>query len=326
MICLLYGLFVLADFSANSNFLINQPLLVTSQYFADQFLKRLETLATLSFLLTCLILLQDLSKNLEVTAFQAGTLCKKRLLKPFFFIASLLSITIYVNHEYFLPSSLIRIQNFEIQILNKNNPQGKTNVYVKSLGNGGKIFYGEHSENIYKDVYLIFSPENLWRLAKLEKVGPDYVGFDVKEITKEKGNFFLKNSLEFKTFDNLTITPLLDEKDRLQEMRLSDLLNKVLFAKQSSYEALTSFLLKLFMPLLPILCVLVTAPYCLKYQRNAPQFTVFTLTVVGFLLLLTTLNILTTLSKSAVISPTISISMFFVLLYSYFGWNFTKNC
>ena len=91
-------------------------------YYLCQFVKRIDLIFPLAFLVATIKTLMTLNVNSELVAFLAGGISKRTLLRPFFSLALVLSLAVLISFQFVTPKALRFIDGFEKEVKGK----GKT--------------------------------------------------------------------------------------------------------------------------------------------------------------------------------------------------------
>ena len=115
----------------------------------------------------------------------------------------------------------------------------------------------------------------------------------------------------------------------VENRSLSELF-RLFFQKKSttSYdkpEIFTQFLYKATLPLLSLLVLLATTPFCVRYSRGTQTFFIYAFSLFGFVSFFTLLSGAVILGENQAASPLWTIVLPFFLCSAVFGWKFSKS-
>lgn len=321
-----YLLYVLMDYSIHAQHFSNSDgfsLFALSTYYLCHFSKRLEILLPLAFLVSFLKVLMQMNQKNELIALFTSGLTKKSFLKPFYYIASLLSLTIFINFEYFVPKSLDYLETFE-SLNFKDNHLEKLETpssYFLSLKDGGQIFFQRYlvKEKVFEDVYYMRSLDDLFRIKRLDTSSYPYIGYEVEHFQREEGNNLELIQIEkCIAFENMQVDFAFRKKGILpyehrpfSDLYLISLKNGC--PKEELPLAKTHFYFKLFTPFIPLLLLFIITPFCLSFSRRAPIFLLYSLSLFGFIAFFILLDAAIILGENKVLPPLLALSSPFLI-------------
>jgi len=284
--CLFIG-YVLVDLSIHGPKLAARTNLFL--YYVYQFAAHLTLFSSLTFLLASLKVLLDLNGHLEFVALQTGTLSAKKLLLPFFWAAGALSLVCYANEQWFAPNS--------VAIARKK----QASMHVVSLDDKSDLVY-QRFDPVKKelvDVFWVRNSHDIWHM-KTMSLKPVPTGHGVDHLVRTK-QLEKTESFEERVFEELpqiADSPFIP----LERRPISALWKQAVKPNVRSH--LHS---KLMMPLLPVLTLLVIAPFALTFSRKKTAGIFVALSLFGFVTLTTLCESLLILGENQVLPPLVAI-------------------
>src|SRR5690606_13695515 len=132
LLCLFF-IYVIIDLSAHGvRFFSKTSFSEIALYYLNSFSTLLDLFLTLTFLLSSLKVLFDLTMHREIVALQMAGLSKKRLLFPFFLFASLIALTSYMNLQWIAPFAGEYSSDFKTAYKSKKKSE-KIKIYTVSF-------------------------------------------------------------------------------------------------------------------------------------------------------------------------------------------------
>lgn len=330
-----YFLYFLIDYSSHIQELMRGryiSIIKIAQYYGFQFIKRCEIVLPLSLLITSIRLLCSLNTHHELVAFRSAGFSAKKILRPFFLMAFLCSLLNLAIMEFALPYSLNFIDKFyDSNLRHSNRVVHREPLHVLHLEDQSKLVYQHYdaAKEAFFDVIWIRHPDDLWRMKYL-KIEADYPqGQWVDHLKRNKEGSFEKtqsfNSLLFKELKwnrDIPRKGFIPFENRSISYLWNVLKQHRTFSKYETFEILTQLLYKLVFPFFPVLIVIAVTPFCLRYNKNLPQFFIYTFSIFGFVAFVALMDSAVILGESNTLSPFIAILSPFVVLMSFFSWKF----
>ncbi|MDR2539118.1 MAG: LptF/LptG family permease [Chlamydiales bacterium] len=328
-----YFIYALIDYSLHiQDFMQNTriPFSHIFLYYLFEFVKRTDLLIPLAVLITTIKVLFAFNIRGELVALRASGLSLKVILRPFFYLASVLALFNYASNEWILPSSLAFVDQFQEQHWKHSSKD--SDLHTLSLSDQSKLIY--QAKNLQKqrltDVFWIRTPDEIWHMKSLYYDLKQPTGFFVDRLTRnDKGHFEKTESFEQYPFPLLKGLLKNDKTPfSLENQKISSLFKDLVKNRLSPYEdsiALSYFLLKMTMPLLSLLVVLAVTPFCISHRRSFPVFFTYALALFGFIAFFTLLDAAVILSKNETISAFYAILIPFCICFSLFSYRYFKR-
>lgn len=315
-----FFLYSILDYSFRSKFFAQAaiPFKELLIYYGWNFSLRLEVLLPLAVMLTTIRLLSSLNSHRELTAFLAGGIPLRKLLRPLFLTAIFCSALLYLNYESLFPLSIQKLDRFEDHYFQTREPKNKSALSAVRLDDGSKLLYHRYDsdrERFY-DTFWIRSPSEIVRIKELAPYGSPPEGRFVDTLRKEPdGEFALVKSEKTALLDQMHF-----DRDDLfaalvsaESLSISDLWERrpqtALALSDRDSELLTQFYKKLTMPLFVLLATLGPAPFCVRFSRKMALLIVYGLSIMGFVTFLTAMGAAEILAEGHVLSPWIAMSV-----------------
>ncbi|MBS0619937.1 MAG: LptF/LptG family permease [Verrucomicrobia bacterium] len=333
-----FFLYAMIDYSLHmEDFIVDKRIQFShiAYYYLLQFIKRSALLIPLALLVSTLKVLFGMNARRELLALQASGIPIRKILRPFFSIAILCCLFNLISLQFFLPSSLNHLDHFrEKHFKHCRHGKRKEPIHVLPLKDRSKILYQtlDKEKNLYLDVFWIQSIDEIWRMRSLSTNPEEPVGTYVDHLKRNKeGNFEKAES-----FDTYSFSGFRWQKDPtgkgyipLENRSISGLFHLLKEkAKTTAYEypqALTYFLFKCTMPLLCILVVLASAPWCLRYARNQPQLLIYAIALFTFVSFFALMDAAVILGENQIFSPYVAILLPPLLLTLCFSFKYYKT-
>lgn len=310
-----FALYSLIDYSLHmEDFVLNQKLQFGHLiiYYFSQFIKRQELLIPLALLVATLKVLFSLNKKGELIALRASGIPKHAILRPLFLLA-LLSFTFsLLSNQFLLPYSLNSLTKFRKEHFHKSPHRvRKEAINVLSLHDRSKLIYREKeaATELYKDVFWIRSPNDLWHMQSLSSPFQSPTGHWVDHLVRNQDGVFEK----VESFENyifrfrFEIDATGKGEIPLEHKSISELISLCFFKKTlTAYEypqALTYLLFKLGTPFIALIVLFAAAPFCLTHKRSHPQFATYAFALFGFITFFALLDAAVILAENLTLSP-----------------------
>lgn len=335
---LFYFLYAVMDYSTHmQDFTKNAKVQLSDigLYYFYQFIKRATLLIPLGLMVASIKVLCTLNTRRELLALQASGISLKRLLRPFFAIAVACTLLNYVSTEFLLPHSLNYADEFHHSNFHRPGKENrKEPIHVIHLKDHTKLIYqiyDPHKASFFDVIWLI-SANDIWRMKYLKADVKDPVGQSVDHLKRNKDGIFERiESYDSYRFETLKWNQDMAGKRPIPvENRSISELFRLFFQKKSttSYdkpEIFTQFLYKATLPLLSLLVIVATAPFCIRYSRSTQTFFIYAIALFGFVSFFTLMNGAVILGENQTASPLWTILFPFSLCSAAFGWKFSKS-
>lgn len=332
-----FFLYSLIDYSLHmQDFIVDKRIQLSHifTYYFFQFIKRADLLLPLSLLIATLKVLFSLNMRGELIALQASGLSAKKILRPFFLFATLLTVFTLFSAEFLLPSSLNHLDQFrEKHFKHSRRGNRKEPIHVLPLKDRSKILYQteDQEKNLLLDVFWISSVDEIWRMKSLSSDPVNPIGYFVDHLQRNSsGNFEKVESFEQYRFAKFKWQPDPTGKGYLplENRPLSELFRLVIQkTKTTAYEypqVLTYLLFKLTIPFLSLLVIAAGAPFCIRHSRTLSLFLTYALSLFGFIAFFTLIDAAAILSENLLLSPYIAILFPFLLCSALLGVRYRK--
>lgn len=333
-----FSLYGMIDYSLHmQDFITDQKMQISHiiTYYTFQFIKRADLLIPLSLLIATIKVLFAMNLRGELVALEASGLSRKKILRPFFLLASLCTLFNLASSEYLLPSSLNYLDLFRQEhFKHSRRGQRKEPIHVIPLKDRSKIIYRlEDKENQkFVDVFWIPNADEIWRMRTLSSDPADPTGAFVDHLKRnEKGNFE-----KIESFDSYRFSKFKWESDPtgkgsipLENRRMSELARSLKQkVKTSAYEypqVFTHLLYKCAIPFFSFIVILAAAPFCVRHSRNLSQFPTYALALFGFIAFFALMDGSVILGENGIVSPLVAIIAPIGLCAVGFGFKFIKT-
>lgn len=340
-ICSFYFLYVLIDYSAHSKAFHSESITLfdIGLYYLCQFTKRAEILIPIALLVAEIKVLTSASTRNEILALATGGIGLKKIMHPFLFAAILSSLFLYCNFQFLQPFSLGVIQSFEEANFKDSSRQKKAKeIHALSLQDNSLLIFQnfEASRQAFYDVFWLKNEKDIFRMRSLYPFRMVPLGEAVEHLTRTTEKETIKSAsyehLEFPDmhFEENTLFDAIHPPRQQSITQLAShfswLRNRFGIGKMSDREAeiCTYFYYKLTIPLVSILAVIGSAPFCLLFKRQFPLLMVYSLSMFGMLSFFTLVNSSLILGESQVIPPLLAIIVPQLLFFLICGWKYAK--
>jgi lipopolysaccharide export system permease protein len=334
-----YLLYTLIDYSIHArHFSKIQDLtwvdLIT--YYFYLFIKRLDLVLPLALLIATNKVLLYLNQKNEMMALLVGGLKKIELLRPFFILASFITVVLFLNFEFTIPSSLNYLENFENKHFKKNisNNFDFPSTYCIPIENGGKLIFSKYLTltKTFEDVFYIQSQDEIWKIKTLKTSDSYSEGFYVEHLIRDENDLLIKGrSYERLIFPGLIIDLSFRKKAILpfEHRSLSSLyslmssLNPLYL--ENAFRIQTQFFFKLFMRFISFLVIIACAPFCMTFSRRLPIFMIYAMSIFGVVAFFTVMDTAVILGENHLFLPFLAITTPFLLGFGGFGLKFINT-
>ena len=322
-------LYAIVDFSVHSQDFIEKghlSFVKLSSFYLYQFTKRVSLLLPLALLISTIHTLAKLNTGRELLAFQVGGIKLQRLLRPFFFVATMCCAFSYLNEEAILPRLVAHMDQMKLlegKSLLKSS--SKKHFAVLHLDDSSKLVYQVYDpkEEAFFDVYWIRSFYDIWRMRYLSTDPKKPIARFADHLVRSKEGVLEKVD----SFDSINLpylqwqeTQLFKKQSSIKYQKLSNLLLLSLQTDHKSFhmqgEIKTHFFYKLLMPLLPLLSLLFVTPSLTRYSRSLPIFAIYGVSIFLFVLFFALVSALVIIGENQILSPHIAIFSPFLLFFA----------
>ncbi len=317
LIIAFYGLYTCIDYSINAKDFAKGSYSAWDliYYYSQQFSKRAAIFIPLALLLANIRVLSKLNTEHELLALSMGGLSPIRLISPFIMIAFLAYFSLLANFEYFIPSSLQKLQEFE----DKNfNDKKRTSNSVKSLRlkDNSTLFYLAYNSasQEFLDLYWLKNTQEIFHIEALSLFTQPPQARNVARIKKNpQGNYFLDEMSSLSFFPEIKVdqTTLANAIIPYEQLAISKLWKKTTLEKNlrlaEKAELLSHFHFRLALPLACFFCILIPAPYCMTYSRQVPTFLIYCLSLFGLISFFTFMNTALIFAQNNLVHPALII-------------------
>jgi lipopolysaccharide export system permease protein len=235
-------------------------------------------------------------------------LSRKKLLLPFFFFATILSTFGYLNHEYFSGKAISAADQFKTihSKTKKKHRCSKDRVQSLILEDQSELIYqhfdGEKKELF--DVFWIRSDQDLWYMKIFSFATNPPIGYFADHMIREQllqkqESFEKKIFDEFPSQQTITHKPFIPFESRPLSTLFRD--SHTTTAEGPSIKIHLHY--KLALPLLPLLFLLIAAPFGFMFSRKNPFFLIVSLSLFGFIICRTLFDSLLILGENKVLPP-----------------------
>ena len=298
-------------------------------FYLHRFSTLYELFVPLAFLLSILKVLHDLNSNLELLSLQMAQISMKRLLMPFFLFATLLAGIGYANSEWIAPQSLTALKKFkQVDAKKKTANVDRIDLQTMILSDGSELVYHDYDEEKQElsDVFWIQSDDSIWHSKTLSFKTYPPTAYFVDLLTGNNGKFS-----KTKSFDQIPLPNMLLQVDlspavssALEERSISALFQARNKPSNRQAGIQTHLYHKLTMPLLPFLILFAIAPFTIVHDRNKPIFLIVSLSLLGFIVIVTLFDGFLILGEHHILAPWIAIWITPALLLSFSLRRFIK--
>lgn len=306
-------------------------------YYFYLFIKRIDLVLPLALLISTNKVLLHLNQKNEMIALFVSGLKKTALLRPFFIMASFITVSIFLNFEYMIPNSLDYLEDFENQHFKKTISQNyeSPSTYVLAMENGGKFIFSKYDtqSKCFKDVFFIQSQDKIWKMKflKIDTAIPE--GHYVEHLVRNENNLLIEEqSYEKHLFPNLNLDFSIKNHTQIpfEHRSISSLYSNILhptsFYQENISKIQTQFFFKLCMPFISFLVIIACAPFCMTFSRRLPIFMVYAMSMFGIIAFFTVMDAAVILGENHIFPPFLTIAIPFLMCLGGFGLKFINTC
>ena len=260
-------------------------------YYILVFIKRLDIILPLAFMIALVKVFIDMNQKRESIALFTSGLKKQTFLIPFFFFSGIVSCCLFLNFEYLTPRSLLLIEDFEAKYFNASCSAKKNKTpYFVQLSNQKLLIYSHCTKpySQYQDVYYIISPKELWKLSSVI-LNQNLEGFEAEQYLIQDNTVVLQSRQPSVVFDQVSVVyDSADLNDLTIECGSFSFLMKTL-KKLAPYNCLLyakiscQFFYKITVLFLPVLITMICACFGLIFSRKLPIFMIYAMSIFGMI-------------------------------------------
>ncbi|MBP9841743.1 MAG: LptF/LptG family permease [Simkaniaceae bacterium] len=296
-----YLLYAMMDYSMHMRNFQSASLGKILLYYFYHFIKRLDLLLPIAFLISLIRCLEGMNKNNELLALQVASLSFQTLVRPLFFLSLSLSCLMYINYEWALPQSMNFIDAFQATHIKKTAKD--LGIQSIRLKDGGQLIYQHYNRETktYSEIFYLPSLQNIYHIKSLH----EQVGAVVDQFEKnEQGFYELTHSFPSYHFENLVIPTKKPQPIPLDNWKISSLIKLTL--SSSNAEALSKLFYKCLTPLFSLLIMWTLVPYSFTFERGRSPLSLYVYGLFGFMSYFMLTNFAKILGSNGFISPFIS--------------------
>lgn len=334
-----YLLYALIDYSIHAHHfskILNLNWIDLLTYYFCLLIKRIDLVLPLALLISTNKILLHLNQKNEMIALFVGGLKKTELLRPFFTLASFITLIILLNFEYVTPYSLEYLEQFENQHFKKDIPQDYTtpSTYVLPLENGGKFIFSKYNaqNTCFEDVFYIQSQDDLWKIKFLIIENNKAIGHFVEHLIRDEHLLLVENkSYETYIFSDLIIDLPIRKKTSIpfEHRSISSLYSLIAHSshlyQENASKIHTQLFFKLCIPFVSFLVIIACAPFCMIFSRKLPIFMIYAMSIFGIIAFFTVIDAAVILGENHIFPPILAISLPFLLCLGSFGLKFINT-
>ncbi len=316
----LFTIYVIIDLSAHGvRFFSKASFLEITLYYLHNFLTLLDLFLTLTFLLSVLKCLIDLTSHRELVALQMAGLSKKRLLSPFFLFAGLLALAGFINEQFAAPNAGELSSSFKSTYKSKKKSKLPKNLYSVSFEDGSALVYQSFSKETKElmDVFWIRNPSDIWHMKsfQIDLLEGRFVNHLIRGDNKE---FIKKESFLSRPFKELpwNSETALNRFIPYESRPLSTLFSQASGKAADARVIFSHLYYKLLAPLIPFLLLICLCPILIRYDRKRPIFLTTALSIFGLLGLKSILDGMLILGENQVLPSYVAIFSPILILLS----------
>lgn len=331
MLVSIFTLFMFIDLATRGGKMLGKQFLPSHEtlfYYFYQFSNYLHFFFPLSFLLASIQVLLDLNAHNELVALQMGGFSRRRLLSPFFRLASCLFLLLLINHEWVAPKALTSAREYEKAYARHKKRPFREHLYNLTLEDGSEIIFQQFDEAKTElfDVFWLVDESTIWYMKFLQLDPPKGRFVDRFELKESKWS----KTARFQELDFPQM--IIDQQKALQpfvpyERRSLSELAKGAFTSIGERQKLLSHLFyKLSSAFLLFISLLAVSPFCFAFSRHRPAFAILACCLFGFLSIMMLLDGLLVLGENQVIPALIAFGLPLAGLFGLCYRSFKQLC
>lgn len=325
----IFFLFVFIDLATRGGKFFGKSLfsgLDTAQYYLHQFSNYLSFFFPLSLILASIQVLFDLNSHNELVALQMGGISRKKLLAPFFTLASLLFLLLLANYQWVSPKALESASEYVKAYARHKKKPMREHLQTLTLADGSEMIFQSFDANKKElfDVFWLETESKIWhmkffevetRLAKFvdcfERIGNQWIRSSRSRAT-EMPQIDIDQKSAFEPF-----VPC-------QRRPLSQLVSQAKTKSIEQPKLLSHLLHKLSLSSLLFLSLIAISPACFSFSRSRQAFKILSFSLFGFLAAVMFLDGLLVLGENRVLPVTLAFGSPFLLFFIAFYRPFAR--
>lgn len=333
-----YALYVLIDYANHSHSFQSYRFSFGDivQYYAFEFITRMDMLIPFAILIACIKTLCSLNTHNELIALMAGGIKLKRLMVPFIALGLVCTGLVYFNTEVLQPKAWT-YQKHRSQARAKVKQKKHQRIPIQQipLEDGSSLIFQNYDEptGVFFDVYWIRSIDDIYRIKQLyhplDAVEP--IGKHVQHIQRDdRGAMTITEFFDEKPFSKMQFNKkaLSDTVFSPNDLSISALIEKLPVhtnaLSEKEAELLTAYNYKLAFPWLCLLAVIGPAPFCTRFSRTLPIFFIYAFSLFGLFAFYLIMESAVVLAERQVVAPAIAIWTPVACFFAFFGWRFAR--
>lgn len=277
-----------------------------SLFYLHNFAMHLHLFMPIAFLLSILKVLLDLNSHNELVALQMAGLSKKILLRPFFLLATFLSLILYINNQWLAPDALDASDAFRSQHSKKRKKVKREHLYNLALDDDTELIYQSFDEKKKElfDVFWVKSANDIWHMKYLKIDAKHAKGRFVDRLQRndqgqfEKTESFLEYSFRKLPWNEHTE---LERFVPFENRSLLTLLKQALTLSADRPRIFCHLHYKMALPLIPYFILIALSPVAMHFSRTRSSFLIVAISLLAFIGLMTILDGMLILGENRVI-------------------------
>lgn len=316
-----FVVYVIGDLSAHGiRFYGKTSLSEVALHYGRTFSASLELFVSLTFLMASLRVLFHLTGHGELVALQMAGLSKKRLLRPFFLFAGLLTTLCYINSQWFTASALENTQLFMGFYKKHKNIAKAVRVHSISLEDDSELVYHKFNaeQNELFDVFWVRTPNDIWHMKflQIEPLAGRFVNHFTRNDAKqlEKSESFSERAFPEIPWNHEAI---LHKFVPFDHRPLFTLFLQAFIDSTERPSVFTHLYYKILLPLLPFFALFAVTPLALRFSRSRPLFLIVAGSLFGLIALKVVLDGMLLIGESQTLPALIAMGgpvAFFLML------------
>ncbi|PCI95077.1 hypothetical protein COB11_03095 [Candidatus Aerophobetes bacterium] len=334
-----YILYIVMDYSIHAqHFSKMQSFSATAFfiYYLCHIIKRLEMMLPLAFLISTIKVLLQLNQRNELIALFASGLQTSKFLRPFFLIASISTLVLFANFQFFVPKSLDYLENFEnMNFRNYSYKKYETSsAYSMPLQSGGSLIFGKYFDDAkeFEDVYFIKTHNEVYKMKSLLTKEIPYTGNFVECFKRtDDGILSMVDTYEHLAFNDLAIDFSIRKKAELpfEHRSITNLYKQSykptnLYAKNAP-KIKSQLYFKLLSPFIPFLVLMGAAPFCIRSSRRIPAFFIYALSLFSFITFFIILDAAVILGENNTLHSLVAVPLPFLICFIGGGCHYYRH-
>ena len=332
-----YALYSFIDYSTRMHDFSKNPSLSVINigfYYSQVFIKRLDIILPLAFMISLLKVMLDMNKKRESIALFTSGLKKTTFLKPMLICACLVFTFLFLSFEYLTPKALINVESFENKYFLKQTSSRSISPQFLRLAPEGIIIYAlfDPKTNQYQDVFYLLSNHEIWKMESLSlhdlAIGRDAEHF----ILNQQGQFALTEHLPQVVFNDLHIAydsaalNFLTIECGSFSFLITSLKKISHFDKNLSAKITSQIFYKIAVLFLPFLITMVCACFGLVFSRKLPIFMIYAMSIFGMIGYFLMMDAAIILGESQILPTYLALFSPSCLIFSLFLPRFIRCC